>query len=103
MLILAFYNFNIYIVFEVSDMDKLTLGQKISLFRKNYSMTQKQFASLLHVSDKVVSKWELGYSEPDLDTLKRISQIFNISTDELLNNNSEKIEYKPTFNERAFK
>ena len=83
-------------------MDKLTLGQKISLFRKNNSMTQKQFASLLHVSDNVVSKWELGYSEPDLETLKKISQIFNISTDELLNNNSQEFTKKPTFNERAF-
>ena len=60
------------------------LGEKISSLRKQNNMTQKELSAALHVSDKVVSKWELGQSEPDLSTLKQIAQVFNISVAKLL-------------------
>lgn len=59
-------------------------GETLSSLRKQNNMTQKELASVLHVSDKVISKWELGQSEPDLFTLKQIAQIFNISVAKLL-------------------
>lgn len=60
------------------------LGEKISSLRKQNNMTQKELSAALHVSDKVVSKWELGQSEPDLSTLKQIAQVFNISVAKIL-------------------
>lgn len=51
-------------------MENFDLGKKISSLRKNNSMTQKELASLLHISDKVISKWELNQSEPDINSLK---------------------------------
>lgn len=65
-------------------MENFDLGKKISSLRKNNSMTQKELASLLHISDKVISKWELNQSEPDINSLKILSHIFNISINELL-------------------
>ncbi len=59
-------------------------GQKLSSLRKTCGMTQKELASVLHVSDKVVSKWENGQSEPDLSTIKEIAKCFSISLNKLL-------------------
>ena len=43
-------------------MDPIKTGQLIRRMRKEYSMTQQELASLLHISDKTVSKWERGVS-----------------------------------------
>ncbi len=59
-------------------------GQRLSSLRKTRGMTQKELASVLHVSDKVVSKWENGQSEPDLSTIKEIAKCFSISVNKLL-------------------
>lgn len=47
-------------------------------------MTQKQLADALFVSDKTVSKWETGLTEPNIDMLKQTSRYFDISVDDLL-------------------
>ena len=70
-------------------MEEFDIGKKIAILRKKHSMTQKQLAEKLHISNKVISKWELGYSEPDIFSLRKISQIFNISADQLINKSSE--------------
>lgn len=43
-------------------MDKLTVGRFIAEQRKHLSLTQKQFAEKLGVTDKAVSRWETGVS-----------------------------------------
>lgn len=47
-------------------------------------LTQKQLADALFVSDKTVSKWETGLTEPNIDMLKQISRYFDISVDDLV-------------------
>lgn len=81
-------------------MENFDLGKKISSLRKNNSMTQKELASLLHISDKVISKWELNQSEPDINSLKILSHIFNISINELLGQNKE--QEKISSNEKVY-
>lgn len=64
-------------------------------YRKRKNLTQKQLADLLDVSDKAVSKWENGEGLPDIENLKRLSAVFNVSIDVLLGNqhiNTEKRE-----------
>ena len=60
------------------------IGRNINTLRKEKNMTQKELADILHVSDKVVSKWELGYSEPDIDSLLSLAEVFGISVSKLL-------------------
>ena len=43
-------------------MDKITVGKFIAEQRKLLSLTQKQFADKLGVTDKAVSRWETGVS-----------------------------------------
>ena len=64
----------------------MTLGEKIKFLRRQFNITQADFADKLYVSRQAVQKWEADLSTPDLDRIKEISQIFNISIDNLLNN-----------------
>ena len=57
-------------------------------------MTQLQLAELIGVSNKAVSKWENDEGLPDIENLKRLSQVFNESLDALLSNEPEKKESK---------
>ncbi len=59
-------------------------GQFIKELRKKNILTQKELADQLNISDKAVSKWEVGDSYPDISLLIPISNIFNVTVDELL-------------------
>ena len=61
----------------------MNIGQLIATQRKKHQLTQAQLAEKLYVSKSAVAKWETGGGIPDRDNLKRLSEIFNISTDEL--------------------
>ena len=65
-------------------MDPEKIGRLISKSRKDKNMTQNDLASLLHITDKAVSKWERGISLPDISLLIPISNILDISVYELL-------------------
>ena len=60
------------------------LGNKIYELRKKKNLTQEDLAILLDISDKSVSKWENGSSKPTISNLKKLSNIFDISLDELI-------------------
>ena len=62
------------------------LPNQIQNFRQKAHMSQETLAEQLAVSRQSVSKWEQGQSSPDLDKLLAMSQLFGISTDELLGN-----------------
>jgi len=65
--------------------------------RKARNLTQKDFARLLNVSDKTISKWETGISIPDLDTLIVLSKVLGIPIIEKLlddNDNNESDIYE---------
>lgn len=67
----------------MEDLKKI-VGNNIALLRKNYKLTQIEFAEKLNYSDKSVSKWERGESLPDIYVLKQISEFFSVSVDSLL-------------------
>lgn len=64
--------------------DKKRTGQIINEIRKNNKLKLSQFADILCVDEKTVSKWISGYSFPNLYTLDMIRSRFNISFDDLL-------------------
>lgn len=65
---------------------KMTLGKKIKLARQNAGLSQKQLADKLFVSSQAITKWEADKGIPDIENLKRLSNLFNISLDDLLGN-----------------
>jgi len=66
-------------------MNNEKMGQFISELRKSQQMTQKELANQLNVSDKAVSKWERGLSNPDISLLSPLSEILGVTITELLN------------------
>jgi len=53
--------------------------------RKSCMLTQKQIASALNVVESCYANWEQGRTEPNIETLRKLSKIFNVSIDELIN------------------
>lgn len=52
-------------------------------------MSQNEVATILHVTRQSISKWENGRGYPDLDNLVRLSDIYQLSIDDLIRENSE--------------
>lgn len=62
----------------------MTIGSNIQKIRKEAQMSQEDFADMFHVSRQTISNWENSKSYPDLETIVKISDSFNISLDILL-------------------
>lgn len=73
-------------------MEKKTIGKFIAVLRKANGLTQKELAEKLFVSDKTVSRWETDECTPDLNLIPTIAEIFNVTTDELLRGERNKVD-----------
>ena len=65
-------------------MDNRKTGKFISQRRKELSLTQKQLAEKLNVTDKAISKWETGNGAPDIALLSILAKTLNVSVIEIL-------------------
>lgn len=54
------------------------IGQKIKNKRKELNLTQEYLAKELNISRQAVSKWEKGMSEPLMENLVKLSEIFGV-------------------------
>lgn len=59
-----------------------SFGNFISTLRGRKGLSQYQLGVLVDVSDKAVSKWENGESEPSIDKLIKLSKYFGVNIDE---------------------
>lgn len=65
-------------------MNQQKLGNFISKLRKEKGLTQQDLANELNLTDKAISKWERGLSCPDISLLIPLSEILEVSVNELL-------------------
>lgn len=70
-------------------MDNKKLGNRIASLRKQNNLSQKELAEKLCVSNKTVSKWECGNGNPDIDTLLKLSHIFNVKLEDFISNEEQ--------------
>ncbi len=75
-------------------MNNIDYGNYLFELRKKNSLTQKFVAYQLKVSDKLISEWEMGKSKPNLEKLKLLSILYNVSLNELIDNQGEKNKVK---------
>ena len=61
---------------------------KMRELRKNKNMLQSDLGNLLHVSTSTIGMWEQGRNQPDTELLKKMANIFGVSTDYLLDNDN---------------
>lgn len=69
----------------------MNLGKKLINLRKQEKMTQEKFAELIGVTRQTISNWELNTTKPDLNQIEKISKLFHVSIDELLDNDVQNI------------
>lgn len=69
----------------------MNLGKMISNLRKKNSLSQEELSEKVGVTRQTISKWELEETAPDINQAKMLSKIFNVSLDELTNNDVNNI------------
>lgn len=77
-------------------MNKNEIGEQLSLLRKKYNYSQDDLAKKINISRQAISNWERGKSEPDMKTILELSEIYQVSIDELLvggTSNNERNQY----------
>ncbi|MBO4882199.1 MAG: helix-turn-helix transcriptional regulator, partial [Lachnospiraceae bacterium] len=62
----------------------MEFNNKLYELRKQKGFSQEELANRLNVSRQTVSKWEVGESTPDMEKLVAMSDLFEISLDELV-------------------
>ena len=78
--------------------------EKLIKLRKENALSQEDLAEKLNVTRQTISKWELGQTKPDSQKIMELAKIFNVSTDDLLNeqedfsSNEEPIKEQTNYN-----
>lgn len=73
-------SFQVYIIKLVIKM----FGDKLIQLRKSKNMTQRDLAACLNLTHTSIGKYERNEAEPDFATLKKITEIFDVTIDYLL-------------------
>lgn len=68
----------------------MNIGEKMKQYRKQNGLSQEQLAELLFVSRAAVAKWENQNGLPDIENLKKLSEVMQISIDELMTDSERK-------------
>lgn len=63
---------------------ELKFAERLSNLRREKGVKQEQLGKLLGVTQRKISYWETGKTEPDLMSLIKISEYFEVSCDYLL-------------------
>lgn len=74
---------------------QMSIGLKITELRKKKNLTQDELAKKIGISRAALSHYEKDRREPDYDTLKKMADFFEVTTDYLLDRETEndKIDY----------
>lgn len=70
----------------------MNFGEVLQTKRKSMGLTQEDLADKLFVSSETISNWETNKTTPDIDNVIRISQLFDISLNNLLLEGSNMVE-----------
>lgn len=75
----------------------MELGKRIKTFREKINMSQEELADKVYTSRQTISNWENDKTYPDINSLKLLSNIFDVSLDNLIEGDIENM--KKTINE----
>lgn len=79
----------------------MQFSDKLKQARQQHHLTQMQVGTQLHVSAKTISSWENGRSFPDISTLVSISDLYQISLDQLLREDQDIVQHYETISKQA--
>ena len=70
----------------------MNLSDNLKKIRKEHNLSQEDLAESLGVSRQSVSKWESGQAYPEMDKVLQICKMFDVSIDDLLNQDIKKVQ-----------
>lgn len=81
----------------------MKFNEKLIELRKKKGLSQEELGYEFNVTRQTISKWELGQTTPEMDKLVEISKYFNVTVDDLINNQEdstteENVNYEATTN-----
>lgn len=77
-----------FLYLKLKGMIKLKFNEKLIKLRKASGLSQEELGDKLNVARQTISKWELGETTPEMDKLGELSNLFEISIDELVKENA---------------
>ena len=80
----------------------MAFGQIIKKLRNEANMTQETLAELLNISPQAVSRWETNLTMPDISLLPPLANLFQVTTDYLLEMDTYQKDLRKTEFEEAF-
>ena len=75
----------------------MKFNEKIIMLRKNKNLSQEDLGNELGVARQTISKWELGETTPEMDKLIKMSEIFEITLDDLIKDTELNIDKNNNF------
>ena len=69
----------------------MELGKQIKKYRSEKALSQDALAEKIYVSRQTISNWENDKSYPDVNSLVLLSKVFNVSLDQLIKGDMEKM------------
>ena len=72
----------------------MELGNRIKKFREKINMSQEELADKVYASRQTISNWENDKTYPDINSLKLLSNIFDVSLDNLIEGDIENMKKK---------
>jgi len=80
----------------------MTLGEKLKKLRKEKNWSQQYLSDQLGVHTKHISRYENNVNKPSLEMLRKLSDLFNVSVDYLVNEEASNINFKDKELEKYF-
>lgn len=74
----------------------MEIGQQMIRYRKQQALSQEELVEKVYVSRQSISNWENDKTYPDIHSLLLLSQIFQVSLDQLIKGDIEKMKYTIT-------
>lgn len=71
----------------------MNVGQRLKIRRNELGFTQDYVAAELGITRQTMSNWENGRSYPDIERIIRLSELYNLSLDELLKGDREMVKH----------
>ena len=62
---------------------------RIKQLRRNNNISQKELGKIVNLNQRTISNYETGIAEPDLYTIRKLAEYFNVSIDYLLGSDEE--------------
>ena len=79
----------------------MKLPEKIKFLRKKNNLSQAKLSQLLEIERKQIYRYEIGEAKPSIENLKKLADVFKVTTDFLLIDKDESLIYgENTFNDK---